>query len=100
MESQCLVDFTNFIKTTIFKYIFIFNMLQCTYFLHIYILTSHHMKLKMYNFFGIWLLCVLTYHNMQKHPSSQWHGWNSNMGILKNNTMWNNFGPFVMCFHL
>jgi hypothetical protein len=72
MESQCLIDITNFIKTknhfSHFWSIFaLFNMLQHIYFWHKYTVTSHYITLKsvIFNFFdSFW---VLTYHNMQKH---------------------------------
>jgi len=95
MESKCLVDTTNFIKTknhfnpflSIFAF---FSKVWCIFLTQKYTLTSHHIKEKC-SFFGIWFLWVLTYHNMQKHcenPSYQWHGWSSIMGPLKNSTMW------------
>jgi len=46
MESQCLVDITNFTNNlNIFLNIFaFFNTLQHIFVLHKYILTAHHMK--------------------------------------------------------
>ncbi len=73
MESWCLIDTTNFIKiknhfNDILNIFSFFSMLR--HFLCKYNLTSHHMKLKIYIFFSIWHLWVLTYHNMQKHCES------------------------------
>jgi hypothetical protein len=87
--------FNHFLNIFIF-----FSKMWHVYFLHKYILTSHHVN---YLFiYCIWLLWGLTYHNMQK-----------NMKILHNNDMvevqtwdpWkliqcdNNLGSPIVCFH-
>jgi hypothetical protein len=51
MESQCLIDTTNFIKTKFYLSHFwnifaFFGTLQHTYFWHKYIVTPHHITLK------------------------------------------------------
>jgi hypothetical protein len=71
-NTMFFMDATNFINIenyfNLFWSIFsFFKQLICTFFWHKYILTSHHMKLTSLIFFSIWFLCVLAYHNMQKH---------------------------------
>ncbi len=70
MESQCLIDITNFIKIKnhFNHFLRIFTFFSALW--HIYIAKIYFnitlYEIKKCNFFCIWLRWVLTYHNMQK----------------------------------
>jgi len=75
VQSYGIITFSRYYKfykywksfQSFLEHICIFNTSWCTYFFHKYFLTSHHMKSKSFNFFSIWLFCVLAYHNRWKH---------------------------------
>jgi len=107
MESQCLVNITNFIKNknhfNHFLNIFAF-LVHCDFFFgHKYTITSHHMKLKSvifltFDFLGFWciIICkniVKILHNNDMVDIQTWEPW-------KTIECDNSFAPPIVCFHL
>jgi hypothetical protein len=101
-----LVDATNFIKIKIISILFmnIFAFLiWCSmyFFWHKYNITSY--EIKKCSFFGIWLLWVLTYHNMQNTMRKSltimtWLKFKHGTPIKQYNVT-TILVPLVVCFH-
>jgi len=107
MESQWLINTTNFIKIKnhfnhFFSEFSFFNTQWCTLFCHKYILEPHNINWK--KEFYLQLNYVIIYHSMQKvwkNMFQYYHGWSSNMNTPKKqyNVTTSPPLPPLKCFH-
>jgi hypothetical protein len=105
MESQCLINITNFIKAknhfnhflSIFAF---FHMLQWIFFWHKYTLTSHHIKKITvisleFDLFRFWptIICKKIMKILHNNDRVEVQTWDPPKKCD------NNLGPLIMCFH-